>query len=422
MSQTIDSLSQQEAKRIVRDIGASGLPPSKGVAYYNVGNDSLLQVLEEEYFKDFLVDGGGSFKLVVGDYGAGKSHFLLCIRDRAWKHGFVVSRTDLSPKECPYDDQLQVYRSVARNIIWHNEDVTIEDDLGLDLFLENHFNRMCAKQGVDEVFDGKRVEPRVRFWIDRLLEARVESRSFKHAIHGFFEALARGDGEHKATLGAYLLGEPMAAKHTQAFNVNEKIDKTNAFRMLRSLCQIIHELGFAGTLLLFDEGERMVSIGSSKQEKIACDNLREVIDRCVEGKLPGAMFVYAVHPGFVNDIAPKYQALSQRIGKMSEMFSRRNPQSTIISLQDLDLPGTELLRQIGLKLLAIYEVAHEVGFNTQLQRENINMIAEQCAALLSDNHRREFVKTLIGFFNEQRSEGERRYDEEQAIAAIRKNI
>jgi hypothetical protein len=413
-------LTQRDARHIVRKIGESGLPPSKGISHYNVGNSSLLRTLQDEYFEDFLKDGGGSFKLVVGDYGAGKSHFLMCVRDLAWRFGFVVSRTELSPKECPYDNQLAVYQSVARNIIWHTDDVTIEDDTGLDVFLENYFNQTCLKLEVPVPFDGGEIDPRLQGWLDSILQTRVESRSFQHAVYAFLSALARGDKAQRALLGSYLVGEPIPAKQTQAFNVNEKMDKANAFRMLRSLCQMLHELGHSGTVLLFDEGDRMVSIGSSKQEKIACDNLREVIDRCADGKLPGTLFVYAVPPRFVSDIAPKYPALSQRVGKRSDVFSRKNPFSTIISLEDLDLPGVELLRQIGARLLAIYEIAYEPRFTASLQSENISTLAEQCAALLSDHHRREFVKAWVNFLNEQRVEGERPYSEDSVVSEIRR--
>lgn len=420
MTSTTQELTRREAKHIVHKLGESGLPPNKGIAHYNVGNESLLCTLEEEYFKDYLKDGGASFKLVVGDYGAGKSHFLLCVRDRAWRHGFVVSRTELSPKECPYDNQLAVYQSIARNIIWHTEDVTVEDDKGLPTFLENHFNEMCAKLEIDAPFDGQQVHPKLRGWLDSVLRSNVESPSYKHAVHGYFHAVARGDETQKSLLGSYLLGEPITAKQTQAFNVNEKMDKSNAFRMLRSMCQLIHDLGHAGTVLLFDEGDRMVSIGSSKQEKLACDNLREVIDRCAGDQLPGTLFMYAVPPRFVTDIAPKYEALSQRIGRKADVFSRRNPFSTIISLEELDLPGVELLREIGKRILAVYEVAYRVNFDVTRQGGNIDLLAHQCAQLLSDHHRRLFVKTLVNFLNEQRFDGERDYDEEKVVSEIRK--
>ena len=72
--------------------------------------------------------------------------------------------------------------------------------------------------------------------------------------------------------------------------------------MLRSLAQLIHELGYAGPILLFDEGDCMVSIGSAHIEKISCDSLREVIDRCAGESLPSSLFVYAVPPYFVTSI------------------------------------------------------------------------------------------------------------------------
>jgi signal transduction histidine kinase len=80
-----------------------------------VGNESYLRVLEHEYLKN-LLKFGASFKLVQGYFGAGKTHFLHCVRDLAWRHGFVTALVELSPAECPYDDSLKVYRAVARRI------------------------------------------------------------------------------------------------------------------------------------------------------------------------------------------------------------------------------------------------------------------------------------------------------------------
>jgi hypothetical protein len=420
MTAVLGTLSSREARHIVHKLGEAGLPPNKGIDHYNVGNESLLRTLEDEYFKDYLKDGGASFKLVVGDYGAGKSHFLLCVRDRAWRHGFVVSRIDLSPKECPYDNQLLVYQSVARNVIWHNEDVTVDDDKGLPTFLENYFSEICRKLEVELPFDGQQIHPKLQIWLDSVLRSRIESPSFKHAVHAYFQALARDDRALVTTLGSYLVGETVPSKQVQMCNVNEKMDKSNAFRMLRSLCQTFHELGLAGTVLLFDEGDRMVSIGSSKQEKLACDNLREVIDRCAGDELPGTLFVYAVPPRFVTDIAPKYPALSQRIGRQVEIFSRKNPFSTIIGLEELDLPGVELLTEIGKRILAVFETAYQPNFSLVLQHKNISLLANQCAQLLSDHHRRLFVKTLVNFLNLQRVDGEREYGEEQVKSEIQR--
>src|SRR5690554_5218151 len=101
------------ASHILQRLGESGQPPEFGVEWINVGNESYLKVLESEYFERQL-KGGASFKLVQGYFGGGKTHFLYCVRDMAWRHGFAVAVVELSPTECPYDDTLKVYATVAR--------------------------------------------------------------------------------------------------------------------------------------------------------------------------------------------------------------------------------------------------------------------------------------------------------------------
>ena len=37
----------------------------------------LLAAIDEFYLSSYLQDGGAAYKMVVGDYGGGKSHFIL---------------------------------------------------------------------------------------------------------------------------------------------------------------------------------------------------------------------------------------------------------------------------------------------------------------------------------------------------------
>lgn len=78
------SISSSLARRIIEYLGSSGTPPTRGVQHFNVGNDYLLDALDEYYFSSYLQDGGGAYKIVVGEYGSGKSHFLYCLQDLAW--------------------------------------------------------------------------------------------------------------------------------------------------------------------------------------------------------------------------------------------------------------------------------------------------------------------------------------------------
>ncbi len=412
------TLTQQEAQHIIRKLGESGIPPTRGLEAYTVGMDSLLGTLESEYLKGYLRDGGSSFKLVVGEYGSGKSHFLFRLRDIAWENGYVVSRTELSPKECPYDNQLKVYQAVINNLIYHDPDPNIADTQGIEAFLENHFFHTMRMLGIEQMMTSIGVDVRVKMWLETILRFKVESPSYRHAVYFYLQATAEENEAKKRVIGAWLRGESVALKDVREFSISERIDRSVAFKMLRSLAQLIHELGYAGLALLFDEGDRMVSIGSSRTEKVACDNLREVIDRCAGESLPATLFVYAVPPYFVTNIAPQYEALSQRISSKVK-FSRKNPYSVQISLDQLDYPGEELLRKIGEKLLGIFEQAYDIKLNHELQAQNTAQLAGTCAALLSTSHRRHFVKSLIDMLAEQRAEGERLYEQDNVQNVVR---
>jgi len=407
------------ARQIIDVLGQSGTPLSKGVSYYNVGNESLLSALDTHYLSSYLADGGAVFKLVVGDYGSGKSHFLYCLRDRAWERNFAVSKVDLSPRESPYDDQRRVYAAVASSIIWHELGDLGEDERGLSRFLEGTLRRIVAPHGLDLADAGAAEPPDLRALLQTLETTQVDSLSFHKAIQGYLHALLRGQEIRQESLGRWLQGEevsPEDMRDLRSIGVTEKINKNNAFKMLRSLCQVVRALGYSGLALLFDEGDRMLSVGG-RSEKIATDNLREVIDRCRED-LPGAMFVYAVPPAFITDIVPKYPALQQRVQSPS-YFSRSNPFSPQISLDHLDIPDSQLLPQIGARLLPIFEVAYEVGLDPDAQAANIDVLAEAALdSYLAISHRRLFIKALVTEWFRQKEEGQRVITPETAAAAI----
>src|SRR5258706_6708670 len=407
------------ATQIIEVLGQSGVPVSKGVSYYNVGNESLLNAIDMHYLGSYLAEGGAVFKLVVGDYGSGKSHFLYCVRDRAWQRNFAVSKVDLSPKESPYDDQKRVYAAVASSIIWHELGDTGEEERSLARFLEGTLRRLVENSGSDLQDPEAAHLPDVEALLETLQNTPIDSLSLQKAVIGYLQALLYQKELRQESLTRWLQGEevtPEDMRDLRTIGVTEKITKNNAFKMLRSLCQVVRALGFTGLVLLFDEGDRMLSIGG-KSEKVATDNLREVIDRCRED-LPGTMFVYAVPPAFITDIVPKYPALQQRVQSPS-YFSRSNPFSPQISLDHLDIPDSELLPQIGARLLPIFEAAYEVGLDPDAQAANIDVLAEAALdSYLAISHRRLFIKALVTEWFRQKEEGQRVITPETAAAAI----
>lgn len=414
------TLSRSLARQIIEVLGSSGTPPTRGVQHFNVGNQSLLEALDTYYLSSYLQDGGAAYKMVIGDYGSGKSHFLYCLRDLAWSRGFAVTKVDLSPVETPYNDQRLVYAAVARNLIWHESAEGISDESGLPRFLTGTLSRFVDGQPLSlEIL----THPNYQAMIDTLEATAIDSLAYKNAVVGYFEALIRDQEELLDALTRWLLGSnttPDDTKILREIGVTGKITRTNAFRMLRSLAQVIRALSYSGLVLLFDEVDRMASIGG-KAEKLATDNLREVIDRCRD-ELPGALFVYAVPPQFITDVAPRYPALQQRV-RAPGRFSRTNHFSPQISLDHLDLEEDALMLAIGEKLIPIYETAFETQFNRQTQYANGAILANVARDVFLDiSHRRLFVKSFVAELARQHTGGEHLLSEEEAVAVIRGQV
>lgn len=172
------SLSRPLARQIIEVLGSTGTPPTKGVQHFNVGNGSLLDALDRFYLSSYLQDGGAAFKLVVGDYGSGKSHFLYCLRDVAWARGFAVAKVDLSPIETPYNDQKLVYGAVARNLIWHESNEAVSDEQGLPRFLAGTLERVTGQNLSLETL----THPNYRGLVDTLEATPIDSPPYRMAF------------------------------------------------------------------------------------------------------------------------------------------------------------------------------------------------------------------------------------------------
>ena len=410
------SLTKPLARHIIETLGSSGTPPQRGIQYFNVGNSSLLDALNDFYLSSYLQDGGATYKMVIGDYGSGKSHFLYCLRDLAWAKGFAVVKVDLSPTETPYNDQKEVYAAVARNLIWHEPNEAVTDEQGLTRFLDGTLTRILGEEPSLEAAN----HPNYRALVDTLEETVVDSGAYKTAVIAYLEARIRDQETRLEALTRWLMGEattPADTKTLREIGVTGKINRPNAFRMLRSLCQIIRALSFSGLILLFDEVDRMASVGG-KAEKLATDTLREVIDR-TRDDLPGAMFVYAVPPQFINDIIPKYPALQQRV-RAPGRFSRANHFSPLISLDHLDLSEDDLMQTIGEKLVPIFETAYAVTLDHTIQRANAVILANVSRDVFLDiSHRRLFVKSFVVELSRQHFGQEHTITEAEAQALLR---
>jgi P-loop Domain of unknown function (DUF2791) len=350
----MNTLDKQAAQKIIHSLGESGQPPKLGALRLNVGTDSFIKRLRADYLEEHCIslegqDGGGTCKWVEADYGNGKTHFLRCMQETAWDLQYVTAFVELSQDECPLDRMDRVYGAIARAVQAQPLSIAEIDRIkGLDLALMQLLDRMFPG-----VLSGLADEPlrlRASHWVQTTLQnTPVESTSLRTAAAQLLLSKLEGDEDKARIAATYLRGEPVPAAELKQIGAHEKLDKANGFRMLRSMCQLLQRSGLAvGTVLFFDEARRTLSLMSSKSQKLACENLLSVINRCNSGELPGTMFLYAVMPEFFTNFATQYPALQQRCGT-----------STRIRLNTLaNMDESELLTKIGQRITEVFAVAY----------------------------------------------------------------
>jgi hypothetical protein len=410
MSETLD---RRTASRIIHALAESGQPPKLGASYLNVGTDSIIRRLRSDYMEDLLTsfegqDGGGACKWVEANYGNGKTQFLRCTQEEAWKLNYVTAFVELSQDECPLDRPDRIYGAVARSI--QAKPLTpgdVDRGRGIDSALQQLLDRKF--QGVLSGSVNDDLRDQAIAWVETSLAATpVESTGFRSAVVQYLQAKLNGDSQKAQVAAVYLRGEPYATKELKAIDLYEKLDKASGFRFLRSLCQLIQRSELAaGTVLLFDEARRSLSLMSSKAQKIACENLLTIINRCNSGELPGTLFLYAVMPEFFTDFATAYPALQQRCGPATRINLE-----TLQGLKELDL-----LQMIGKKITKVFCTAFEdTPRDDALLKTNLRCVAEQSLrqTMVGSGTRRLLVSSWVRALQQFRESGLRVISAEEA--------
>lgn len=399
------------ARAIINKLGSSGTPPEFGIEAFTVGLDRYLAVMREEYFDGILKYNLSSFKLITGNYGGGKTHFLYMVRNLAFKHNFVVAYVSLNPTECPFDKLELVYKQIAINLIppVSEEELMKREEKGIASLLMRWYG--SCKEKVEQVNSLHEYLRTIK---------GTESTSFLNAVKGAFESIIAEDTESYEALVQWLKGEEVGRDIRARYRISERIDKTTAFRMIRSLAQWIHLIGYSGLILCFDEAERGMSISSSKDRRRALDNLRQIIDECGNSRLPGVMFFYAIPDEnlLLDGSGGVYEALKQRL---RSAFSETNPVGVKINLEELGMEPSQFLLQLGLKLAQLFETAYSFEFNQNILTKTIKNLSDLVlsAFAFDVSYRRLFVIGAIEAFHRIRAQPNKPIERKDAEAILK---
>ena len=355
---TAPPIDRAVARRIIETVGAYGAPPEWGFQLFTAGIGPYLDILERDYLADFVAEGGASFKLVVGAYGGGKTHFLYSTRELAWRHRYAVAYVTLSAEESPFHRLELVYRAIAQSLTppLGPEELFRGAERGLDAFVKSWVAETRGRLAA-EGMTGSELDAALLAEVARSVD-EVESVNFAQAVRHLVEALVEGRDDDYLTVLQWLTVQGYDRAVHKQFGILHPVDRSHAFSMIRSLVRWVRNLGYAGLTILFDEAEQVPSL-SSKQREVMLSNLRELVDECGHASFRNVMILYAIPDmGFFEGRSNVYEALKQRIGTV---FDFVNPTGVRIDLERV-MGGDPLalLTEVGERLAGIYEAAFTV--------------------------------------------------------------
>ncbi len=102
-----------EARRTIEAL-RYGLVPTRRIRELSVGLEAERASLERAFSE--VRQSGGEVRIILGEYGAGKSHFFELAAQEALAQNFVVATTSLDLREVPPNRPQRIYHSLMRSL------------------------------------------------------------------------------------------------------------------------------------------------------------------------------------------------------------------------------------------------------------------------------------------------------------------
>ncbi|WNR45149.1 BREX system ATP-binding domain-containing protein [Paenibacillus roseipurpureus] len=356
-------------------VAQSGIIPPSTAHLLDVGTGPYLEYAERELFQELAMHGGATVKLFEGTYGAGKTHLLQLLRERALSSGMIVASFDLS-QDLRLEDWKQVTQYFLEEMEWISNGKTIKS-------LPNILEQLHL-QNSDQTI--------------RLKRAKLPYPGMQQAMWWGVNRTLLGDAS-KFLIHNYLTGQRVPAAELKRFGltgVKGYLSARNAELIMKTVLSGLSELGLPGVLLLFDENERTLQPKGrmpTRKLKIAANLMRRFIDGCTTGALPGTVAIFAVLPGFIGMCTEEYPALGQRLLPPNTEFTKawRLTTTSLDKINVLPTPEAFLLNAVQLFCSHV----ELLGGRTQGLEEELNekgtVVLQQQA---DDGHKRMLMKTL----------------------------
>lgn len=380
----------KERDAVVQSLRA-GVVPRTGQHLIQVGRIREIETLVSDMVR--VADGGSSFRLVIGEYGAGKTFFLNLVRSIAMEKKLVVASADLNPDRRLHASGGQarsLYAELMRNLATR----TKPEGGALGGIVEKFI--ATAKSEAREA--GRPTEDVIRHKLEHLTEL-VNGYDFADVIAAYYRGFEEGDEQLKSDAVRWLRGEFTTKTDAKAaLGVRTYVDDAAVYDQLKLMARFVRLAGFSGLLVSLDELVNLYKLANAQARNSNYEQILRILNDSLQGTAVGLGFTLGGTPEFLLDTRRglySYPALQSRLAQntfaSSELVDFSGPTVRLSSLSPEDF---YVLLQ---KLRHVYAAGDTAKY--LLPDQGIASFMEHCSKRIGETYFRTPRTTITSFIN-----------------------
>ncbi|EKN45165.1 hypothetical protein AAI_18292 [Pseudomonas viridiflava UASWS0038] len=260
-----------------------------------------------------LAEGGSAFRIVIGEYGAGKTFFLNLVRGIAMERKLVTLHADLNP-----DRRLHASGGQARSLyaeLAKNMSTRTKPDGGA---LQGIVEKFISQAKTEAKSKGIESEAVIRQYLAELTEM-VNGYDFAEVIAAYCRGFEDGNEQLKADAIRWLRGEFTTKTDARAaLGVRTCIDDASIYDQLKLLSRFVRLAGFGGLMVCLDELVNLYKLANTQARNANYEQILRILNDSLQGSTDGLGFVLGGTPEFLMDTRRglySYPALQSRLAE-----------------------------------------------------------------------------------------------------------
>jgi P-loop Domain of unknown function (DUF2791) len=369
----------------------AGVVPRSGQHLIQVSRTREIETLVGDI--DRISDGGSIFRVVIGEYGAGKTFFLNLIRAVALEKKLVVANADLNP-----DRRLHASGGQARSLyaeLMRNMATRTKPEGGA---LAGIVEKFIATANSEAMASDVNTETVIRRKLEQLTEL-VNGYDFANVIAAYCQGFEQGNEQLKSDAVRWLRGEfSTRTDAKQALGVRTIVDDAAVYDQLKLMARFVRLAGFSGLMVSLDELVNLYKLANTQARNANYEQILRILNDSLQGTAVGLGFVLGGTPEFLLDTRRglySYPALQSRLA-----------QNTFASGQLVDFSGP-VVRLSSLTPEDFYVLLQKIrhvyaGGDTEkylLPDNGIFSFMEHCSNRIGETYFRTPRTTITAFIN-----------------------